>query len=90
MPNRIEVAKRVAPLNYVRAGLPPILTVHGDADPTVPYQHAVRLHRALDAAGVKNQLITIPKGGHGGFSNPETIRAYRAIFEFLGRAGLRP
>src|SRR5436190_1904985 len=36
MPNRIEVAKRVSPMTYVRAGLPPILTVHGDADPTVP------------------------------------------------------
>lgn len=90
MLDREPIARATSPLSMVRAGGPPVITIHGDADPTVPYQHAVRLHRALDAAGVKNQLITIPKGGHGGFSNPETIRAYRAIFEFLGRAGLTP
>ena len=27
MPNRDEVAKRVSPINYVRPGLPPILTI---------------------------------------------------------------
>ncbi len=36
-PDREEVAKRVSPLTYVRADLPPILTIHGDADPAVPY-----------------------------------------------------
>ena len=32
----------------------------GDADPTVPYAHAVALHKALTAAGVPNQLFTVP------------------------------
>src|SRR5205809_138149 len=68
MPNREEVAHRVSPLTYVRSGLPPILTVHGDADTTVPYQHAVRLHEALTKAGVVNQLVTIPGGRHGNFT----------------------
>jgi acetyl esterase/lipase len=62
--NRYEIAKRVSPLEYVRAGLPPILTIHGDADPTVPYSHATRLHEALNKAGVPNQLLTIPGGKH--------------------------
>ena len=57
--NREEVARRVSPLQYVRKGLPPILTIHGDADPTVPYSHAVRLHKALDDAGVPNRLHTV-------------------------------
>ena len=38
--NRFEIAERVSPMTYVKAGLPPTLTIHGDADPTVPYQHA--------------------------------------------------
>ena len=42
--NRDEVARRVSPLTYVRAGLPPILTIHGDSDQLVPYQEPVRLH----------------------------------------------
>jgi len=50
-PNRDEMAKRVSPLSYVRAGLPPIITIHGDADPTVPFSNAVRLHDALNGAG---------------------------------------
>jgi acetyl esterase/lipase len=85
LPNRDEIAKRVSPLTYVRPGLPPILTIHGDADPTVPYTHAVRLHQALDKAGVPNQLLTIPGGKHGGFTGPEMQRSFRAIRDFLSK-----
>jgi len=88
MPNRYEIADRVSPLTYVREGLPPILTIHGDADPTVPYQHALRLHRALDGAGVANQLHTVPGGRHGGFNRTETIAIFETIQQFLGDHGL--
>ena len=88
MLNRNEIAARVSPLTYVRSGLPPILTIHGDADPTVPYTHAVRLHAALEKAAVPNQLVTIPGGKHGGFSRPETLKIFAAIREFLGRHNL--
>ena len=83
MPNRVEVANRVSPLTYVRPGLPPILTIHGDADTIVPYSHAVRLHEALTKAGVTNQLITIPGGKHGGFSKEETSKIFITVHEFL-------
>ena len=85
MANPLDVAKRVSPLAYVRAGLPPIITVHGDADRTVPYPEAVRLHEALAKVNVPNQLVTIPGGGHGGFSAEERVRIYIAIREFLTR-----
>jgi acetyl esterase/lipase len=83
MLNRDEIAKRVSPLTYVRSGLPPVLTIHGDADPVVPYSHAVRLHQALDKAGVPNQLLTVPGGKHGGFPGAEVQRAFQTIREFL-------
>ena len=89
MPNREEIARRVSPLTYVRSGLPPILTVHGDADTTVPYQHAVRLHEALNKAGVTNQLVTIPGGRHGNFTPEERTKIYSTIREFLAKNGLR-
>src|SRR5438309_9294286 len=63
--DREQIARRVSPLTYVRAGLPPVLTIHGDADPTVPYTQSVRLHKALTDAGVANELMTIPGGKHG-------------------------
>ena len=88
LPNRDEVARRVSPLNYVRAGGVPVLTVHGDADPTVPYTHAVRLKQALDKAGIANELVTIPGGRHGGFNRDETIRIYGAIRQFLVKQGV--
>jgi acetyl esterase/lipase len=85
MPDRVEVARRVSPLTYVRAGLPPILTIHGDADPTVPYEHAVRLQDALKQAGVPHELVTIPGGHHGGFTPDERTRIYVAIRAFLAK-----
>lgn len=83
MPNAAEVAKSVSPLTYVRAGLPPILTFHGDQDPVVPYSQATRLHEALNKAGDVNKLITIKGGGHGGFSQADYANAYDAIWKFL-------
>jgi acetyl esterase/lipase len=86
--NAQEVAKRVSPLTYVRKDLPPILTIHGDADPTVPYQHAVRLKKALDEAGVPNELLTIPGGKHGGFSDDEMLKVQKTIDAFLTKHGI--
>lgn len=83
--DRDEIAKRVSPVTYVRSGLPPILTIHGDADPIVPYDQGTRLHEALDEAGVPNELVTVPGGGHGGFSDAEMVRIYAAVLRFLAR-----
>jgi acetyl esterase/lipase len=87
-PQGIELARKVSPLTYVRKGLPPVLTIHGDADATVPYSHAVRLHEALTKAGVPNLLHTVPKGGHGGFKREESVEIYKVIREFLLKHGL--
>jgi fermentation-respiration switch protein FrsA (DUF1100 family) len=61
----------------------PILMLQGDADPTVPYQHSLRLKAALDGAGVPNQLYTVPGGKHGNFSPPEWDAAWATVREFL-------
>jgi acetyl esterase/lipase len=82
-PQAKEVASRVSPLTYVRPALPPILTVHGDQDPTVPYTQSVRLHKALTAVGDTNQLVTISGGSHGGFNSEQTAEAFQAIWKFL-------
>jgi acetyl esterase/lipase len=90
MPNRMEIAKRVSPMTYVRNGLPPIMTIHGDADRTVPYPQAVRLHEALAKTNTVNQLLTIPGGGHGNFTPEQRTRIYTTIREFLAKNGLGP
>ena len=80
----------MSPLEYVTAGVPPVITIHGDADPVVPHAHAARLHAALDKAGVKNRLVTIPGGAHGRFPPAEMDRAYAAIEAFLRGLGIAP
>ncbi len=86
--DRFEIADRVSPINYVRSQLPPIFTIHGDADLSVPYNHAVRFHEALNQANVPNQLLTIPGGGHGEFSYSENLNIYKNIEAFLRKYGL--
>jgi len=83
LPNRDAVAKSVSPLTYIRADLPPILSIQGDADPIVPYSQNVRLNDALKKAGAKSALFTIPGGGHGNFKPDERSKAYAKIHEFL-------
>jgi acetyl esterase/lipase len=88
MSNRDETAKRVSPLTYVRGGLPPIISIQGDADPTVPYSQNVRLHQALDNVGVRNMFVTVPGGKHGGFSDAEMTKVYAEIRGFLDKQNI--
>jgi len=89
-PNAGDVAKSVSPLTYVRAGLPPILSIQGDKDPIVPYSQNVRLHEALAKVGTNHELFTVPGGGHGNFKPEERTRIYAKIREFLSKNGLLP
>src|SRR5258708_20341232 len=86
--NRGDLARSVSPLMYVRAGLPPILSIQGDADPIVPYSQNVRLRDALTKAGTPNELFTVPGGGHGNFKPEERTKIYVRIREFLSKNGL--
>lgn len=87
-PDREAIARRVSPLTYVRPGLPPVISIHGNQDKLVPYAQARRLKQELDRAGVANELVTVDGGGHGGFSVEEENRAYTAIEAFLRNAGV--
>jgi acetyl esterase/lipase len=88
MPDREAIARRVSPLTYAREGLPPILMIQGDADPTVPYTQSLRLREALTKANVTNELVTVPGGKHGGFTPAERSMIYVKIREFLAKNGL--
>lgn len=85
LPYREELAKQVSPLTYVRPGIPPIISVHGDADPTVPYTQKQAFHQVLDKASLPHELVTIPGGKHGGFTDAENMKAYAAIRSFLAK-----
>ena len=86
--NREDVARSISPLTYVRAGLPPILSIQGDKDPIVPYSQNTRLQEALAKAGTRSELFTVPGGGHGNFKPDERTAIYLKIREFLAHNGL--
>lgn len=88
MSNRQELARQVSPINYVRAGLPPIITIHGEGDDVAPYRQAVQLHAALDKVGAPNQLVTIRGAKHGGFGRQDLVNSFAAIRNFLHKNNL--
>lgn len=75
--------KSVSPVYYVSKSSPPVFIVHGDADPTVPYQQSVELHKKLLAAGVQTEFVTIPGGLHGKFDKDQNSMLNKAIINFL-------
>lgn len=87
---------------WVDAGDPPIMSIHGDIDQIVPYGFGYArvaiidiltingsgaLHPAMEAQGIKNELITVPGGGHGGFfpifNDSMEVRSARFLAEIL-------
>ena len=76
-----DISARYSPLSLITDSAPPIITIHGTADPTVPYEQAVALHSALNT---RNRLISLEGGTHGGFSDAQIQHAMTSIFEFLG------
>ncbi|TCZ72941.1 alpha/beta hydrolase [Flaviaesturariibacter aridisoli] len=81
-------AASVSPMTYLAKTNPPVFIVHGDADPTVPYQHSVDLHKRLSELGVRTQFITVPGGQHGKFDKEKNSEINIAIMAFLREAGI--
>lgn len=79
-------ADAASPITYVSKGDAPMLLVHGDQDPLVPYQQSVIMQEALQKAGVKSELHLVKGAGHGnGFGAAE----FNKVREFFA-ATLKP
>jgi acetyl esterase/lipase len=85
LPDQQEIARRVSPYTWVRKKLPPVLTIHGDADPVVPYEHGVDITKELMKHGNSAELLPIDEGDHGNFTPAQYSAIFAAIFEFLAR-----
>jgi alpha-L-fucosidase 2 len=60
----LAILHDLSPINYVKAGLPPFLLIHGTADQSVPYSQSINFQARLKQAGVPCQLITIQGAPH--------------------------
>jgi acetyl esterase/lipase len=56
--------KDLSPALHVTAGEPPVLLIHGDADPVVPLQQSQSMEKALKDKGNDVTLIVNKGGGH--------------------------
>lgn len=63
---RIKLAQLVSPLTYVSKKNPPMLLIHGAADPVIPVEESRLFHAALKKAGAKSTLRVVQRMGHGG------------------------
>ena len=88
-PNRAAIAKQVSPVTYVRKDVPPLITVQGSMDTTVPMSESQELFDLLTAAGADTALHFVAGAGHG-FSTPSTAwpDAEAAMFNFLVAHGI--
>jgi acetyl esterase/lipase len=73
----------LAPITYVNANTPPTYIIHGDADPTIPYNQSVTLYAALQNAGVKSKFTTVPNGVHGSFPTEYNTQMETEILQFI-------
>ncbi|MEZ5385193.1 MAG: alpha/beta hydrolase [Prosthecobacter sp.] len=58
-----ELAKLASPVDHLDKGDPPLLLIHGDADPQMPPQQSAELKEAYQGRVV---YITLPGSKHGG------------------------
>jgi acetyl esterase/lipase len=79
-----DVARAASPVTHATHDDPPILCIHGTADPLVPFRQSTKLDEACAKAGVECLVIAIQDGGHGGFRNPEVqLRTRQFLDKYL-------
>lgn len=55
---------KISPAHQIQSDCPPVLLIHGDADPTVPLQQSQVFHDRLKEKGIDVTFIIKPGGGH--------------------------
>jgi acetyl esterase/lipase len=88
LPEREAAIKLVSPIENVSKEAVPLLIVHGDSDPIVPYEHSVALNQKMkNTAGVYCKLFTVPGGGHGANFSGSLKNIQEEKIQFLKEQG---
>lgn len=78
--------REYCPIENIDSDYPATLLLHGDEDQDVPYTESVHMNQAVNNAGARSQLITIPKGEHSfdqNMEDPVVKDAFDEIIAFL-------
>ena len=79
--DRVKLARSASPIEFVDAGDPPLLVVHGEQDRLVPFEQSVDFVAAIEEAGGSVVFLRVVDGGHGGFRNPRIRGIVRRFLE---------
>ena len=73
------------PQRNVSAEYPPLLMLHGTADPDVPVEQSIAMHEAMKKAGASSELVLVEGGGHGlwGGDKEKIQAAFDRSLEFI-------
>ena len=74
---------RISPLRHVDRVRVPMLLLHGERDPRVPFGESVQMEAALRARGLPTRFETFDYAGHGFIRADDKVRMYRAVGEWL-------
>jgi acetyl esterase/lipase len=88
-PDRDALAKKLSPMTYVCKDIPPLITVQGSRDTTVPIIQNQHLTEALKAAGADVDMHIVEGAAHG-FTNATWPDAEKAMFDFLEKHKIIP
>lgn len=84
---KLAAYREVSPVNYLRAGSPPLLMMQGDQDPTIPVHHARYMKERGDAVKAPVEIFIVENSAHnwkesGGMLRPslDEIVAKTAAF----------
>lgn len=84
-----EVARRASPVTYLTPDDPPLLVFHGEQDRRIDVEQARELAAALAALGRSDEVVLLPREGHGVDVLPSDPQARRKVREFFA-AHLHP
>lgn len=85
LPEVARQAFQASPMAWLSGWKSPVLLIHGDADPQVPFSETVTLAEALRRQGVEFEQLIFPDEGHGFLRHARWIEVFRAASSFLDR-----
>ena len=76
--DRLQECARANPITYVGGGAPPLLILHGQADPFVPHHQSELLFSAMTAHANAATFYSVAKAGHdhGYLTNADLAEGY--------------
>ncbi len=86
-PEALQALRAISPINRVKAGMPPVLLLHGEADKTVPLSQSVSFQKRLVSAGVPCELMALKNAPHAMLEWDKAAPGYqKAMLAWLAKA----